>query len=522
MNKVMFAFLKFGFFLNIARDAVVSDKMTDITMKSVTVNNITYPIINGKLNLSRKGLKAFPKKILKQHELTELNLSENNIKEIPSKISELTNLKILNLNSNYKLTHLPLKIQSLENIEKLYLYNCNISPTTLDETLGKIDLIKIFGEKVVFHNIYHHDDRNNEYCIFQRVMNQPIHWNWTQLNLIRLPEYPQNNLLSKCRMIEIIEKAFTSKIFKVHTPKRLFHENVKEVSKKINDKTATRGYQFNLNDFTKLPRSLKTLNKYKEVKLIEHDSDATLLIKYIEKLYDPKNENPQHAMFGNHVPVTLGMMSNILECLELSIDFHRIGTLLYVIDDIKEIVKRTRQLDEYDSKIDIDEQITDMTKLEIFIKNKIADIKSGIFQIAIQHGILIGHIPSCGLWKQKFLDVTRFDFDYEAENPLIFPPCFDKDEFSIRTKAMQIFFDFFNPKYVIKLLAVQINTNEEIKEWLINVITKDTKLNHLEKSNMIINTVATHRLLGNFNKTVTQEAVEYILVKMDILIKNKN
>lgn len=504
MNRAILTSLIFGYIpITATYPMVHNDDITEIDILLDSANT-TFLKVDRKLNLSRQRLKSFPEEITKHADLIELDLSENQITEIPDKIENLRNLKILDLSSNHKLTCLPQKMKLLTKIEKLNLTRCNISPITIDETLGKIDLLKIFDDRVLFHNIYLHDLRNSEYAVFGTHMNQQIHWNWVQLNRIRTAE--NTPLLEMEKIFEIIKTAYHSKIYKAE----LLH-GVKEISKKINTKSAERGYSFNLNKFTCLPESLDIIDRHGCINLIKSKSDATLLKNYIKKIYDSVGEWDEYAMFGGHVPITANLISNVFRCLYLFMNFERIGSLLYIADDIKEIIESIKR---FNSKSKNNGMNAD---LEIFVKNRIAVIKNETFEIAIKHGISIGQLSHCD-WKQKFVDVTRFDFNYDATDPLIFPPNFHEDEFTERTKAMQIFIDFFDPRYVIKILTVEINMNNEMKEKLINMIKNDTKINSSERVNMILNFTKS-KVLGLFESSVSQKAVEYLLVEMKILTR---
>lgn len=507
MHRAVFTLLTLVYLSNTAAN-------TD-TLESIKLLGRRYVISDGKLSLAGQGFRTFPEEVTTLANLMELDLSNNNIREVPAKIKQLKNLKILDLSLNHRLASLPEETKRLPKLERLNLWECNTPATTADSTLGKVDLLKIFDDRVVFHNSYRHDDRNSEYSVFTRSSNQPVCWNWSQLNRIRLAKNGKpEELLLKTQMIDIVERAdaFSIEIYTVHKAKEQIHE-VKLVSRG-QSRSQGRGYPFSLNKFTGLPEILREPARHRRAKSVRIIDDAAQLIDYIDKIYTAE-ECTEYAMFGGHVPITLSLINNVLMCLDLFINSSKIGSLLYIMDDIREIMSSIGRLGlrkKHSNREDTDK------RLDAFIRDRLAVMKDEIFRIAVSHGISTQHIPTYDSWRQRFADITRFDFDYEADNPLIFPPNFSDRGQSERTGAMQIFFDFFDPAYVMKLLTAEINKNDEVKGWLINRITMDKELPN--RSGMVFDSL-TSKTLGLVERVITPKAVEYLLLKMGILAENK-
>ena len=107
------------------------------------------------LSFSHKKYEKIPEDAFNKTQLEVLDASNNEIKEIPPEIGKLVNLKELDA-SNNKIKEIPGSIENLK--ETLQILDLSKNPldrkgngkTGKDRTLGKKELKKIFGDKVIF------------------------------------------------------------------------------------------------------------------------------------------------------------------------------------------------------------------------------------------------------------------------------------------------------------------------------------------------------------------------------------
>ena len=106
-------------------------------------------------------------------------------------------------------------------------------------------------------------------------------------------------------------------------------------------------------------------------------------------------------------------------------------------------------------------------------------------------------------------DTLGFDFNFKSTIGTM-----DQDPFGgHRGNALSVFFNKFTPNYVIGILTDNINEKKEVKYELMSEISKDYNLNVEDKLYMGVD-------VENFKEMkVTEEAIEYILIKKNLIIK---
>ena len=138
-----------------------------------------------------------------------------------------------------------------------------------------------------------------------------------------------------------------------------------------------------------------------------------------------------------------------------------------------------------------------------FIRSRIAVMKEYRFNILVEP---YSEDNSCILnyWTVKLKNILGFGLVFEDEFIDLTEKKYHTEEHYL-FDALNVFLDCFTPNSVIPRLVSDINKNDEVRDSLIEEIEADTSL-----SEMIV--------YRNGLKMITAKAVEYVLLKMNILI----
>ena len=254
---------------------------------------------------------------------------------------------------------------------------------------------------------------------------------------------------------------------------------------------------------------IELLKKVHKNNIISKD-DFVDLQEYIQKLFNPEISYSKWPMIEQYIPLTIDLLGNILEYIDEKIENNEIVSINFSLSDIAEGVRYCpdRQMAELKRAYSMIAGNTD-SELESFIKNIIATVKERIFDLAITPSISKQNVHVLNYWKYEMRDTLGFDFNFKSKIGTM-----DQDPFDgHRGNALSVFFNKFTPNYVIGILTDNINEKKEVKYELMSEISKDYNLNVEDKLYMGVD-------VENFKEMkVTEEAIEYILIKKNLIIK---
>ncbi|MDP1724269.1 MAG: hypothetical protein Q8L85_06160 [Alphaproteobacteria bacterium] len=129
--------------------------LTNLNLPSCNISSLPRNFNNlsklKELYLNENHITTIPKEIGELTSLKALNFSGNNLETIHENIGQLSNLTYLDLSNNPNLRYLPESLKRLaDSITHLNLKNTNIQYFSEGRFLGKHELQKIFGDRVVF------------------------------------------------------------------------------------------------------------------------------------------------------------------------------------------------------------------------------------------------------------------------------------------------------------------------------------------------------------------------------------
>ena len=136
-------------------------------------------------------------------------------------------------------------------------------------------------------------------------------------------------------------------------------------------------------------------------------------------------------------------------------------------------------------------------------------MKERIFDMTITPSISSQNVHVLNYWKYELKDTLGLNFNFKSRLGTI-----GQDPFGgYRGNALKAFFTKFTPEYVIKTLTQYINDKKEAVCKLMDIIDNDNDLNDEQKIEMGVD------IENGMSDKITEKAVEYYLIKDNILIK---
>lgn len=460
-----------------------------------------------RLNLQNTEIDHLPESICNLKNLTELNLYGNLLKILPSCISILSNIKILNIGNNL-FEEIPHCVLMMENLEKLILSNSKLTaiqdeitqlqklkyldlsgnslkslPNSIKNiasinvlnirknpdfiyssndknTLGSLELIKIFGDRVLFDRI----EFNNEVLGTEKFIveynRRSLHWNLDILKRLKLNEIDE---IEYHKMIEIIENIVVS------------------------------------------------TEKDKNTLLVDK-GDVDIIINYIRMLYNPKIDFKRWKIYDKYSMHMKRLFSRILMCVDKPKNADFVKNILNTMANIIKYnsIRPISSMKDVYVMIQNEFSYRD-SKICNFIRSRLIGLKEYKFNVMMESlplndGRILNH------WAKELGDILGLGLIFESET-------FESEIFKSVGVANQyngghlydglrIYLDNFTPDEIINILTDDINKKKELVDDFIKLIDNDTSLDALDKGEMV-----------EFSR-IKKDAVHHILTRMNILCWN--
>ena len=500
-NKLKECVLSFFTLYNLEELLLNDNKLKNIKFKKNQNSKLKI------LNLKNNKLKNINKDILKFRYLKKLNLSGNKIRSIniicdnfinlknlyichnkltslPDDIRKLTSLKILDISENI-ISYLPSTIRNLSNLKELHIKsNCLIRlPQTIGhlknslvfidctkncllenderDQIGKISLLKIFYNKILFDNTNKENLNKNIEEIFDELKNKKYVWNFEKLVKCKVKSVPIKKF-TKNKIYEMWNLTLYKKTYNYKFDKLINFLNDKQNRKKIipdiNFKTNDLLIYLIEND------EIKIFDKYYN-EILKIHKNKIILEQFIEHLFDSRKPYKKWKIPVEYIKLSVSLLGLIFEMLlinndELTVTSH--------INNICEGLKfcADRQISELLFSYNILNNVPNEDEtLENIILNFIAHLKQRVLQNIVTPAssqnvhVLIFWINEIGF----FLGV---DCEYPGELGTM-----DQDEYMGRkNNVLNDFFSIFTPEYVGHELLDYLNSKNKflckVAEWI--------------------------------------------------------
>ena len=276
---------------------------------------------------------------------------------------------------------------------------------------------------------------------------------------------------------------------------------------------------------------IEIITKANSNKLISLES-TDLVVKYINKLFHPEIKYDRWAMKEEFRTMTLDLLGNILEYFNSKLEKNDLIVIPFSLEDIAEGItycpdrqiaelKKAYSLikanlkpvsDPIQTLVDNPESVLESdAELDNFIIQKIEFMKERIFELAVSPVISPQNVHVRNYWFYEMRETLGFDFEFQTELGTMYQDPFGGH----RGNALHAFFSKFTPKYVINTLTDLINDNKTVVCELMKIIKEDESLSDDEKIAMGLD-------IEYFTSDkLTEKAIEYILIKKNLLIKNQ-
>lgn len=416
------------------------------------------------LNASKNNISVLPDSFGHLSKVKLIQMNDNRLVDLPNTIGNLNNLKVLMLDNN-KLKDLPDSFGNLSNLKKLYLINNELMyfPGSF-KRLHSIEVIFVYRNTTFIEKAP--EDNLGAYELTDlfrgKIVMDPIYHSSFHIRVERV--------YSDLKMKSLYWNFDALKAMKVHKPK----------SNDLTDKDM-----------------IRIIQKIKETGLID-ENEYSSLVEFVERLFNLKSlsEGKNHNLDNT---IVLNLLSSVLTSLNEKLD--DLESINNCVSDIAESINHGihRQIAELTRAYLMNLPINS-DKLWTFLYDFITIEKEKVFDAVILPFYLNGQIPIFNSWKYRLKDEIGFDCEFEIK-----PAGFYEDRaFGGEVgDIVQFFYSKFTPQLVISELTEQINKNSQLKNELIQRILSDENLNRREEM-----------IVKNRKKFITEEAVEYILVKL--------
>lgn len=418
------------------------------------------------LNIGRNMFSEVPENIRTMKLLNVLGLSHCGFTSVPSWIGELTKLTHLNLSGN-KLKSLPKSIANLTRIISLDLTeNPDFAFASPDgNSLGSLELIEIFKDKVKFSKPRFH----NEVADFKRFIEYcetlPLYWNF--------------------------------KVLKKSTPR---NTNTIDFEKMINI----------INHLTKMYVKNNILDDRMDP-LID-PNDIKCVSNYLRMLYDPRIDSEKLKVFERYSAYMKGLFSDVLMHFEnFSLDIlqlpndHYFNFTKYIFSSMANAIRH------YSTKpicamkglyttIQNDFSYRSCNAVD-FIKNRIEALKEYKFNLLME----TSDPKKCYIlnyWTRELGSILGFRLVFENEM-LNLTEIINGNHL---WNGLGMFLNAFTPENIINILTDDVNKNHHVINGIISIINEDNSLCVTEKEGMVNCSFITHN------------AIKYMLVRLNYLI----
>lgn len=312
--------------------------------------------------------------------LVEMNLSKNKLDKISEDIGKHGMLARLNLRSN-RLVYLPRSIEKLSSLVELDLRgNPDIIYSSDDENkLGRLELVELFGSKVLLDEIKFKDLIFDEEDFIEEYNLRPLYWNLDGLSELRIDQVPETRLTAN-QMIAIINKV---------SMKEKTYVNVSGSDICKND-CANDGWKSDL--WKKILGTCDARRSYiwprssnDRQSLISRD-EADTIIDYIRMLYNPSRRYYDDGeLKPSYILYLKNLLGYFLENLDQMIGCIRID---FFLCSLSRIARSTRCCPEKqvaaltDAYTIIQHDLSQQSReLDDFIKRRIAVLKECYFRV---------------------------------------------------------------------------------------------------------------------------------------------
>ena len=499
---------------------------------------------------SNEKTKIIPGTFNELDTLKELSLDDNHITDIvPDSFNGLEKLLTLSLDCNRITEIIPGAFNGLNNLEELSLdINCITEINhNIFNNLVSVSTIRLFGNRIK-------EIKTGTFCDLTALSTLKLSEN--KIETIQEGSFKLNSNISKLYLsknkLSFLPKDFIETCWNLQV---LDLENNKICSKSKNGEITRNeiisyykkelkidpiNFQYPLNEeevYENLKKTkiywnlekLKTLKmtpipkvEWNELQLIDiletvkhfsSNENYEIIKLYIQKLFNPESEYSKLPMHPDYVPLTINLLGNILEALIVKNDSDWCNLILNTIClGLEEC--HTRQLSELNSAYFLlFEMVNTPIDLNSFIISTIGFMKEQAFDHIIAEHDSDQNVHLLSFWKDRMQEklglVCNFNdtIGIQNEDP------FDDEDGTV----LEAFFKNFKLENVIKELTLKINSNSQIFCELAEKIEKDTdlSLNDMDEMGLLLEQ-QTYCLFESIN----EKAIEYILLKMNVICKN--
>lgn len=501
---------------NITRQPICNLRKSGLQNTNENTDNLQI------LNLYRRKLTSFPSK-LNHYNIQILYLDYNKITVIPSSVANLINLKILYLAGN-QIKKLPSSIGNLSNLEELYLNDNLLS--SLPNTLNNLKMLSI---------LYLQNNKLKKLPSLGSLSN--IQEIYLDNNLIKILPADLRNL-SSIKLISLnnnplIERG-NGKGLGVYEMMILFGNrislnmvimsNIDE--KTVYDKLKQLKLYWNMDTLRQCGIDRDKHESYLECdlyKILDIFYSTTMissvtyntLRKYISKLNHPEIKYDGWAMYSEFSESINNIIGAILNNLKERMDIGDVQWIDFSLNTLCDSISNfcpDRQISEIRSIYHILTNINcSENNLSTFLRKVLATEKEKVFDQIFTPSHSSQNVHVLNYWKYILRDALGFNFDFDPRITIK-----NEDPFGgYSGNALDAFFIKFTPEYMIDILTELINNNKVMMCELMNIIASDGNLN--KKDRMMMGLKDKYFRCDH----ITSRAVEYILIKENIVMKRR-